>query len=130
MAYKAGKPWLAGVAEVDDPDYVLTRGRRPIALLREVERDYPWVRCEFQAFPAFESIRPVLQSPRDADTLRGVLRSRMLRLRLRSTDGYPTVRRLWLVVDGDSASFRFAYGPLGRWKLRRWARRQIASGID
>jgi hypothetical protein len=114
---------------VDDPDYVLMRGRRPIALLREVERDYPWVRCELQAFPAFEAVRPMLQPPRDVDTLRGALRSWLLRLRLRSTDGAPTITRLWLVVDGDSASFRFTLGPFGRWRLRRWARRQIARGL-
>lgn len=119
-----------GVAEMDSADYVLMRGCRPIALLRETERDYPWVSCEFQAFPAFEAVRPVLQAARDVDTWGAVLRVRLLRLRLRSTDGAPTLRRLRLVVDGDEAHFRFALGLLGLWKLRRWARRQMSGDTD
>lgn len=112
------------VAVANEATYVLTRGREPIALLWEVERDQPWVVCEFRALPAFEAVRPVLEAVRREDTFRSALRYRLLRLRLRSADGYPTIRRLWLVVEGDRASFRCSLGRVGRWKLRRWGRRQ------
>ncbi|GAB2846799.1 hypothetical protein GCM10027176_58140 [Actinoallomurus bryophytorum] len=120
---------LLSVVEMDGADYVLTRGGRPIALLRETERDDPWVSCEFRAFPAFESVRPVLQAAREEDTWGAVLRVRLLRLRLRSTNGAPTIRRLRLVVDGDTARFRFALGLFGLWRFRRWARHQMSAGL-
>jgi hypothetical protein len=109
-----------GVTEMDRVDYVLTRGCRPVAVLREIGRDQPIVQCEFHTFPAFEAVRLVLQAHRDEDTWRALLRVRLLRLRLRSTDGFPTIRRLRLVVNGDEAAFRYAVGPVYRWRFRRW----------
>jgi hypothetical protein len=95
-----------------------------------MERDQPRVRCAFHAFPAFEVVRPVLQAQRDDDTWRAFLRVRLLRLRLHSTDGSPTIRRLRLVVDGDEAAFRFVVGPVYRWRFRRWAKRRVLTGLD
>lgn len=115
---------------MDRADYVLTCGSRPIALLREIERDQPTMRCEFQALPAFEAVRLVLQAQRDEGTWRAFLRVRLLSLRLRSTDGSPAIRRLRLVVDGDRATLRFAIGPVYRWRLRRWAKGREPVGLD
>ena len=107
---------------MDRPDYVLMRGRsRPIALLQEIERDQPTVRCELLAFASFEAVRQLLRADRGADTWTAFLRTRLLRLWLHPTDGSPTIGRLRLTVDGNRASFRFAAGPMYRWRFRRWA---------
>ncbi|MEW2358098.1 hypothetical protein [Spirillospora sp. NPDC029432] len=109
---------------MDEVDYVLTRGSQPIALLREIERDQPVVRCRFHPLPAFDAVRPVIEAQRNDPTWAAFFRVRLLRLRLRSTDGSPTIRRLRLALDEDEAAFRFAVGPIYRWKFRRWARSQ------
>lgn len=129
MGYKV-LPGVTGVMGMDRVDYVLTRGCRPIAVLREIERDQPTVRCEFHAFPAFGAVRPVLQARRDEGTWRAFLRIQQLRLRLRSTNGSPTIRRLRLTVNGDEAAFRYAVGPVYKWKFRRWAKRRELMGLD
>lgn len=72
----------------------------------------------------------MLQAQQEIDTWKAGLRVRLLRLRLRSTDGSPTIRRLRLVVNGDEATFRYMVGPVHRWRFRKWAKRQTLTETD
>ncbi|GAA0388425.1 hypothetical protein GCM10009530_44390 [Microbispora corallina] len=120
----AGEATMSGQSQTV---FVLLRGRRPVAELEVDGEDFPRLYCQVRPLPGFEEVRSVLEKAWESmEGDRGIspiLRTRLLRLRLRPNYGGPLITRVTLILDGERAVLRYSYGRLARWRLRRWARR-------